>query len=266
MMLGARTAALAKSGGGVPTARDYVQDGLIAMFDGVENDGFGIHKNSLTVWKNLVGENSITSINLSGNYTVLANCLHTNIGVRGPSSGTGIGRSIANYVPSSKTCEICFSEYLRNAKDDISLGGYSGWIVSPNTFPCIYVSPNATSATGSYKQFFGLYSQNHDAGIIPDYGTFNREDFNTLGFYYNTSGDKGGLYNGNTLEIRKDWGSVPPLQNIAMEWFNRSSDFNRPFSAKIHSIRIYGRRLDLQEIAANYAIDFARFNLPLISE
>ena len=34
MMLGARTGAWAKRGGGVPTARDYVQDGLVALVDG----------------------------------------------------------------------------------------------------------------------------------------------------------------------------------------------------------------------------------------
>ena len=39
MMMGARTAAWAKAGGGVPTARDYVQDGLVFMQDCIENSG-----------------------------------------------------------------------------------------------------------------------------------------------------------------------------------------------------------------------------------
>ena len=42
MMLGARTAAWAKSG---PTAKDYVQDGLVAMWDGIEGS-----------WRNIVGQ------------------------------------------------------------------------------------------------------------------------------------------------------------------------------------------------------------------
>ena len=42
MMVGARTGAWAKSGGGVPTAKDYVQDGLIAMWDGEWNAGDGL--------------------------------------------------------------------------------------------------------------------------------------------------------------------------------------------------------------------------------
>ena len=55
MMLGARTGAWSKSGGGVPTTRDYVQDGLIAMWDGIENAGLGVHDPSATVWKDLSG-------------------------------------------------------------------------------------------------------------------------------------------------------------------------------------------------------------------
>ena len=50
MMLGARTAVWAKSGSVVPTARDYVQDGLVAMWDGIENAGWGVHYYSDTVW------------------------------------------------------------------------------------------------------------------------------------------------------------------------------------------------------------------------
>lgn len=55
MMIGARVGAWAKSGGGVPTARDYVQAGLVAMWDGIENAGWGVHDPNATVWKDLIG-------------------------------------------------------------------------------------------------------------------------------------------------------------------------------------------------------------------
>ena len=38
------------------TARDYVQDGLVAMWDGIENAGYGIHDTNATTWKNLIGD------------------------------------------------------------------------------------------------------------------------------------------------------------------------------------------------------------------
>ena len=51
--LAARNVMLA--GGGVPTAKSYVQDGLVAMWDGVENAGWGTHSNSTTTWVDLTG-------------------------------------------------------------------------------------------------------------------------------------------------------------------------------------------------------------------
>lgn len=57
MMLGARTAAWAKSGGWV---NPYVTDGLVAMWDGEWNAGGGIHDPNATVWKDLIGDNDLT--------------------------------------------------------------------------------------------------------------------------------------------------------------------------------------------------------------
>ena len=40
----------------MPTAKDYVQDGLIAMWDGIENAGWGQHNSSeRSIWVDLVG-------------------------------------------------------------------------------------------------------------------------------------------------------------------------------------------------------------------
>lgn len=49
MMLDTRTAALSKAGGGVPTAKDYVQDGLIAMWDSIEDVGCKMHDANASV-------------------------------------------------------------------------------------------------------------------------------------------------------------------------------------------------------------------------
>lgn len=74
-MLGARgTASI--GGGGAPTARDYVQNGLIAMWDGIENAGWGVHDAAATVWADLVGGYDLTIIgsvqpnNVQGDATV----------------------------------------------------------------------------------------------------------------------------------------------------------------------------------------------------
>ena len=41
-------------GGGIP-ASNYIQDGLIAMYDGIENAGAGQHSDSAITWKDLSG-------------------------------------------------------------------------------------------------------------------------------------------------------------------------------------------------------------------
>ena len=50
MMLGARNGAWAKSG---YTAKDYVQEGLVAMYHLKENAGWGVYDESATKWTNL---------------------------------------------------------------------------------------------------------------------------------------------------------------------------------------------------------------------
>ena len=56
MMLGARTAAWAKSGGGVLTASDMVLDGMLLGFDAIENGGFGITNPDSTTCTSLIGD------------------------------------------------------------------------------------------------------------------------------------------------------------------------------------------------------------------
>ena len=56
MMLGARTGAWAKSGGGVLTASDMVLDGMLLGFDAIENGGFGITNPDSTTCTSLIGD------------------------------------------------------------------------------------------------------------------------------------------------------------------------------------------------------------------
>jgi len=44
-------------------AANYVQDGLIAQFDAVDNEGTGVHNNSAAVWRDLAGKATLTLTN-----------------------------------------------------------------------------------------------------------------------------------------------------------------------------------------------------------
>ena len=52
MLINLRNALMA--GKHTPTAQDYVQSGLVAMFDGIENAGWGVHDENATKWRELV--------------------------------------------------------------------------------------------------------------------------------------------------------------------------------------------------------------------
>lgn len=67
MQIAARTAAWAKSGGGVPTAKDYVQDSAFVFWDGIENAGLGLpHDPLATQITDLSGnENNLPNTNMT---------------------------------------------------------------------------------------------------------------------------------------------------------------------------------------------------------
>lgn len=47
------------------TTRDYIQDGLVAMWDGIENAGYNRHDTDIVVWKDLIGN---FDLNVTGTY------------------------------------------------------------------------------------------------------------------------------------------------------------------------------------------------------
>jgi hypothetical protein len=64
-MIAERQIAFGKAAGAKgPSAKSYIQDGLVAMWDGIENAGWGEHDPYATVWKDLVGGADI-NINFS---------------------------------------------------------------------------------------------------------------------------------------------------------------------------------------------------------
>lgn len=53
-----------------PTVSNYVEEGLLGMWDGIENDGLGIHNPTLSGWKDL-SRNGFTMWKVNSNYTQL---------------------------------------------------------------------------------------------------------------------------------------------------------------------------------------------------
>ena len=223
MIIGSRTGAWAKSGGGVPTAKDYVQNGLIAMWDGIENAGWGVYDPNATVWKDLVGGYDMNVVN--GFFDE-----NTFVGTKG-----GIcSQAQSSVVETINTIEMCFR-----------LSGFYKYYIQ------YLFGPYGSKGFGIAKRYEWCITR-QDNSI----GSAFLDEMTVFGTRAFSGGVEGTPYlNG----VPKD--NVPSYSQGTL-----SSDVcfvgSLQFNIFVKSIRCYSRALSTEEIAANYAIDKARFNLP----
>ena len=238
-MLSTRKEIVAGGGDEMLSAKSYVQDGLVAMWDGIENAGWGVHDPNATVWKDLVGDRDIT---LHG-ANINADCVFI------PKSGWGN----ANFPQSYGCIEVVLVKSVattNRANNSVitigpTYGGYGLCVNKSNKLMDTYDSARGPVININGEELFSA--------------SFNKNGPTTTSVYKNGSARNDGYvaagdrYNGKGASdvINQD-----PISNPGSEKSERNSDL------WYRSIRIYSRALTADEIAANYAIDKARFNLP----
>ena len=215
MSIAARNAMLA---GGDISAKSYVQDGLIAMWDGIENAGWGAHDANATTWVDLSGNGYDFTIS-----TATFNSDSINVSERSATLIKEIPLGSIGTMEVSVERELGYCVVFFNKRNRIIRG-----------IDRMQFNPDISSSTV----------------ILNGAKTFSA----TL----NTS-------NGNLINGYADGQSVP-ISNWT-DWYLGENNKLTPqyqlysFSGKIKFIRIYSRALSAAEIAANYAVDAARFNL-----
>lgn len=235
MMLGARTAAWAKSG---YTAKDYVQDGLIAMWDGIENAGWGVHDPNATTWKDLVG------------------------GVEASNTHYGIyeWKPNALVLPGIAGHSLRFT--LQNLTDAVNQNNAS--------VECVF-KPEHGTATGNNAIFgFGinqriLWIWGAAVTTIRGSDKTQSQDFITDGVVNVITYSGGNIYKNGFLHGVASIGTETATENRGQigqisGYYSAVGNYTS-LCGDAHSIRIYNRNITQTEIAANYAIDKARFNL-----
>ena len=226
MMLGARTGAWAKSG---YTAKDYVQDGLIAMWDGIENAGWGVHDQNVTVWKDLVGDNDLA----------LQNTAHFDENSLVSANRDNLTALCSARLPYA-SIEVCaFYDVARNSSGLVCFGNsvddkrmFSIRIDSIQTYDGNHML-RLTTRVDQKCTWAGVHDgDRHDAYVRGELaiGTKNINNWSKRNGTFGLSGS------------------------------SNYSSWN--FVGEYYSVRLYSRALTAEEIAANYAIDKARFNLP----
>ena len=244
MMLGARTGAWAKSGGGVPTARDYVQDGLVAMWDGIENAGWGLHDENYGGWVNLVTGNDATL--LTGTLQFDSSSAVFDGGTNLVVPNVDFAPVIAANNAGDIEIDAVFKVTLDTPTNAVSVAGAEYVLLTMiNFFHTGYpYNGNQSSIRGNNanikltggSEIIPLYSWNKD-------GLVWAEDKR-----YGSIGSKAqGSSN---------------LNETYRYYLGKSWNAGKYLTGNIYCMRHYSRALTDEERAHNYAIDKARFNLP----
>ena len=247
----------------MPTARDYVQDGLVAMWDGIENAGWGVHDHAATSWKDLVGTNDLTlskspvSENIGwwtdksyfSPYKVartVGNCFIR----RGV-----ISQDFVNCVNSANlTAEVCFKTLVSYSHNPGLFRAYE----SSYTQLVLLIWDKDFSFRGE-----GWYPAEAARGRLDwERGKFTSCSYRAYGIDSYADG-----FNSSTgkmqVKIATTSSSSPSMTTGGTIVLNSQSrtDYDS-LQGEMYCVRLYNRALTDQEIAHNYAIDKARFNLP----
>ena len=233
------------SGKRTPTAKDYVQDGLVAMWDGIENAGWGIHDANATVWKDLIRD-------IDAAYSIASEIPNWGTDCwRSVSSGDGrifrtIYPDLAGY--DGHTVEIVASK--NTAARGVIIGSYA-------------YSDETGGSAGKNFEWYTSSSFRAFYDAHPDMVTNANEFPIGVRSYFATVKD------GNEYKVIKGNGDVigTGTGNVQLRGTHCSLGCdNRTgymcLNGDICAIRIYSRALTAAEIAAKYAIDKARFGLP----
>ena len=221
------------------TALDYVQDGLVAMWDGIENAGFGKHDENLANWINLVGSGEPILLQNHFIYTFDKNSLITTdvVGINTQYKTVPIIASLLN--TSEWTIEFMAVTFGKNtALLRTYPWGSGGMFVIERANNVAYLM--ATDVIGT-KLFTGTGDK--ASGYMASYVLRYKD---------------GMLY--------RDWRVIGDdvARYDSIEWIKPqmiTTNYSIGQNNKYHFIRLYSRALSDEEIAYNYTIDKVRFNI-----
>lgn len=236
MMLGARTSAWAKSG---YTAKDYNYD--LALWDAIENAGYGVHNASATSIINLLGGG--LDIALFGNYTVNANNIRFDggYGIADKHDFTGVTGATISVLASYDSTTALNAQGWSYAGSKV--GRLSAYYDKTNWF---------LSATSAYNP----------PGISSPIstGTITKTDFvwdvpsKIVSLFVD------GIFVGNNGSYNFTMSEM--VNRFRMMAYGSNSDTNNTtYNGNIYNCAVSTRALTADEIAHNYAIDKVRFGI-----
>ena len=239
------------------TARDYVQYGLVAMWDGIENAGWGVHDANATVWKNLVGHDY--DLYLNTNRSSFEN--DALVAVPYPENAS----SKSQWGAASYTSPINFGARF---------SGYEIVFSVDKSTPFDIMSPGGTGekvTDWGYKRFLcngqRIQTVTTTSAESPEGWCFDipvEYQFKKFSFSWGFLGRNSyrNAFNGQIVDKTSSIKTSGYYESQYISLFGRYPVTDYGGHGKIYCLRFYSRALTADEIAANYAVDKKRFNLP----
>ena len=230
------------------TSLSYVTKGLVALYDGIDNAGFGTHNPNATTWADLTGNgnNGTCASELSwgaNGWSVSGNCKPVTLG-SGISAVTALGEYTIQFActPARNNVRECF---------------FSQYAASVNS---IGVEHNASGITAGYLRF---YSNAEGAGFLAQTNPFLANEWaqggitvsnatKNIGFWKNGTLLQNNTFSGGNKTYKADCSSV-----IGGE---PNTGRDMAFRGTYNAFRLYNRALTADEMKVNAAVDAIRFN------
>lgn len=224
---------------------NYIDDGLIVQFDGINNAGIGTHRNDITVWKELTENIEDASLNEAFITNGIDN-MWLDDGLLFPkSSGNSIVALGTVRSFSSITMEVTL-EFL----DDLGIGenDYVNFLTITNSS-----AYNLSLGTRKDMSLMNGSGSNNVFYTYRDLGKYILPNIKYTFTFVQDNSAKISLYiNGKLVATQEGSLSRVPLVSIVQTYSDLASYIS-------NSVRIYNRVLTEAEIQTNYKIDRVRF-------
>lgn len=247
------------AGGGGNTILGYIADGLALMFDAENNAGLGMHSSDGSEWKDL-SVNGCDAYVPTGKSAPVVNGNNIYFG-SGNAYKIDLSSDLLAHNQRDTTIEVVSKckNYVNNK--NAMLFGFGPWISTRDWGAAMslrkYMTGNQTNDyTGAWYRESQTYANNN---IYSSYMALNTM---TVSSWTVDSNLQQRVYGYGRL-TRDEFVFPVTLQNFTFGYIgNSASNTDAPAYSEIYQIRFYSRALIADEIAANYAVDKARFNLP----
>ena len=224
----------------LPTAADYVQDGLLVQWDGIDNAGTGVHDPAATTWKNLAGGGYDLTLTNNAAWNAEGRALVVD----------GISAFNPSAAPEYKTIEVVFKR--------TNLGG-NGRILFNSGIKTRFVLFDGTTSIAAYFSGATL----NDASITTKriYQEFIPSEINFLAARYDDDGIVTDVFKNadarNDGVIANPWYHAPSIYIGGRIMPGKTPEYL--WYGEVYAIRLYGTRLTKAQLAHNHRIDCQRF-------